>query len=134
MATKPAEPWRSTDVGIRDNRQRVLILVECWNTIGDIGAAARSTSRKLAEAEALAIAVGDDGPYRVAGCWVVRATRRNRELVSRYPEVFAYRFAGSSAGWLRTLNTGATAPRQTGLVWADLNARRLVAWRKRTMR
>jgi hypothetical protein len=68
LPTKPAEPWRSTDVGIRDDRHRVLILVECWNTFGDIGAAARSTNRKLAEAATLRRAIGEDNAYRVAGC------------------------------------------------------------------
>jgi transcriptional regulator with XRE-family HTH domain len=89
LATKPAEPWRSTDVGIRDDSHRVLILLECWNTMGDVGSAARATTRKMAEAEQLAVVFGGEEPYRVAGCWVMRATSRNRELVARYPEVFA---------------------------------------------
>src|SRR5919108_3399440 len=41
LATRPAEPWRSADVGLRDDRRRLLVLVECWNTIGDVGVAAR---------------------------------------------------------------------------------------------
>jgi transcriptional regulator with XRE-family HTH domain len=132
LATKPVEPWRSADVGIRDDPHRVLILTECWNFIGDIGAGARSTSRKVAEAEMLAVAVGGERPYRVASCWVIRATRRNRELVARYPESFASRFPGSSSGWVLALETGAEPPEKPGLVWTDVKATRLFPWRRRS--
>jgi len=135
LATRPADPARSADVGLRDDRRRLLILVECWNTIGDIGAAARSSERKRAEAEALAVATAPldaDGraqPSRVRVCWVVRATARNRALLARYPEVFAARFPGSSAGWTRALAGGAEPPTGAGLVWCDVAATRLFAWR-----
>ena len=99
--------------------------------MGDVGAAARATNRKLAEAEQLAVAIGGDRPYRVAGCWIVRATRRNRELVARYPEVFASRFPGSSAGWVAALTRGTEPPREPGLVWCDVRTTRLFAWRRR---
>jgi hypothetical protein len=46
LATRPAEPWRSADVGLVASSTRRLIHVECWNTIGDLGAAARSSARK----------------------------------------------------------------------------------------
>ena len=130
LATRPADPARSTDVGLRDDRRRRLTFVECWNTIGDLGAAARSSSRKLAEAEALAVAVGGERPHRVAGCWVVRATARNRDLVRRYPEVFTARFPGSSVGWVRALTLGTRPPAEPGLVWCDVAATRLYAWRR----
>ena len=131
LATRPSEPWRSTDVGLRNDRRRWLWLIECWNSFGDIGAAARSSARKTAEAEALAIAIGGESPYRVASCWVVRDTRRNRALVRRYPEVFAARFRGSSRAWVKALTTGAEAPAEPGLVWCDRDATRLFAWRRR---
>ena len=58
-------------------------------------AASRSSSRKATELEALA--VGRWGPAAQARhLWVVRATARNRDLLARYPEVFAARFQGSS--------------------------------------
>lgn len=41
LPTKPAEPWRSADVGLRDDVRHILEIVECWNTFGDVGAAAR---------------------------------------------------------------------------------------------
>ena len=137
LPTRPADPARSADVGLRDDRRRLLILVECWNTIGDVGAAARASERKRAEAEELALAsgpLGRDGsvrPYRVRGCWVVRASARNRALVARYPEVFATRFPGSSVGWSSALTSGAEPPPEPGLVWCDVAATRLIAWRRR---
>lgn len=131
LATRPSDAIRSADVGLQSDARRRLDLIECWNVIGDIGAAARSTARKLVEAEALAIVIGGERPYRVGGCWVVRATARNRALVGRYPEVFASRFPGSSAGWVRALTTGSEPPGAPGLVWCDLAATRLFPCRRR---
>jgi transcriptional regulator with XRE-family HTH domain len=129
LPTRPGDPRRSADLGLRDDRRRRIVLVEVWNTFGDLGAAARSTNRKLAEAEGLAAAIGDE-PYRVTGCWVVRATRRNRELVARYPELFKQRFPGSSRRWVAALVQGTEPPSAPGLVWADVRATRLFAWRR----
>ena len=132
LATRPAEPWRSADVGLLNDRTRELIVVECWNTIGDVGAAARASTRKLVEASDLAIARWGDRPASVGLVWVVRATARNRAIVGRYPEVFATRFPGSSAGWLATLTEGKRPPTQPGLVWTDVATTRLLAWRRRS--
>jgi hypothetical protein len=131
LPTRPLDPSRSTDVGLRDDRGRRLLLIECWNTFGDVGASVRSTMRKQAEAEAYAIATGGDQPHRVSTCWVVRATARNRALVGRYPEVFANRFRGSSAAWVRTLTEGSPPPMEPGLVWCDASVSRLYPWRQR---
>jgi transcriptional regulator with XRE-family HTH domain len=131
LPTRPTDPSRSADVGLRDDLHRRLVLLECWNVIGDIGAAARSTARKVSEADALAVAIWGDSPYQVSSCWVVRATRRNRELVARYPEVFSARFPGSSAGWVRALVAGTEPPSEPGMVWCDVDATRLVPWRRR---
>jgi len=133
LQVKPADSRRSTDVGLRDDRARRLVLVEYWNTFGDIGAAARSSGRKAAEAEALAIAIGNGRPYAVHACWVVRATKRNRELVRRYPELFASRFPGSSEQWVRALTDGRQPPREPGLIWCDVRATRLYPWRRRAL-
>jgi transcriptional regulator with XRE-family HTH domain len=130
LATRPAEPWRSIDVVLTSPARRLLILNECWNTIGDIGAAARSTARKTAELESLA--VGRFGPEaRVGVVWVVRATARNRALVARYPEVFGSRFPASSRGWVAALTDGNDPPAEPGLVWCDVAATRLFEWRRR---
>jgi hypothetical protein len=123
--TRPADPWRSVDVSLRDASRGLAVLVECWNSIGDIGAAARSTMRKLADI------AGQMPEDRVRGVWVVRATARNRALVERYPEVFASRFPGSSRGWLEALTSGSSPPVEPGLVWCDVAATRLFGWRQR---
>jgi transcriptional regulator with XRE-family HTH domain len=136
LPTRPSDPSRSTDVGLRDDRARLLILVECWNTFGDLGAAIRSTNRKLAEAADLAVALGGERAYRVACCWVVRDLPRNRNLVARYPELFASRFPGSSAVWVRALTEPPgkeprdDPPSGFGLVWCDALATRLFPWRR----
>ncbi len=132
LPTRPADPSLSIDVGLRDDARRLLIIEECWNTFGNINASVRSTRRKIAEAEDLAVAAGGDaGPFRVAACWIVRDTRRNREIVGRYPDVFASTFPGSSRQWVAALTRpGVSPPEGLGLVWCDLRARRLFAWRK----
>jgi hypothetical protein len=129
LTTRPAEPWRSVDVGLASESDRRMLLVECWNTFGDLGAAARSTNRKRSELEDLAVARwGPDA--RVGVVWVVRATARNRALLQRYPEIFASRFAASSRRWLETLTLGTAPPEEPGLIWCDLGATRLFEWRK----
>lgn len=118
LATRPTEPWRSADVVLGSEARRTLIHEECWNSFGDLGSAARSSTRKLAELEEMAI--GMWGPSaRAALVWVVRATARNRLLVARYPEVFATRFPGSSRAWVAALTAGGPIPTEPGLVWCD---------------
>lgn len=129
LSTKALEPWRSIDVGLFDERRRLAICVECWNLIGDIGAAARSSARKAAELEDMWSARWGDGS-RVGLVWVVRASRRNRALVEQYPEVFRRRFPGSSRRWLRALTEGAEIPGEPGLIWCDVKATRLFHWRQ----
>ncbi len=134
LPTKPAEPWRSIDVALLDDPRRRLTVVECWNTIGDIGAAARTSTRKLAEAEDIATARWGEHLHETGLVWVVRATARNRALVARYPEVFASRFPGSSARWVHALTTGAAPPEEPGLVWSTIDSTRLFAWRRGSSR
>lgn len=129
LATRPNEPWRSIDVALGSAARRLAIEVECWNTIGDIGAAVRSSWRKLAELEQLAVGRwGADA--RASLVWVVRDTARNRALVARYPEVFAARFPGSSRDWVQALTAGGPVPNDAGLVWSDLQHGRIYAWRR----
>jgi transcriptional regulator with XRE-family HTH domain len=131
LPTKPSEPSRSTDVGLTDEVLRALILMECWNTFGNVNASIRSSDRKRADAEALAIALGGERPYTVHQCWVVRATRRNRELIARYPELFASRFPGSSREWVAALTRRERPPSETRLVWCDVACTRVFEWRAR---
>jgi len=124
-ASNPRDPWHSTDVAITDDARRILILVEAWNTFGDVGAALRSTQRKEAEAR------WTPGIDRVASVWVIRRTVANRAIVARYPNLFASTFAGSSHAWVRALTDGHAPPDQPGIVWYDPSGRRLVEWRRR---
>ena len=135
LPTRPADPARSTDVGLRDDRHRALIQVECWNTFGDLGAAIRATNRKSAEASAHAIATtpGDAEPYRVATVWVVRATATNRRLLATYPHIIDAAFPGSSRNWSRALTDGASPPAEPGLVWFDPATGRVTEHRRATM-
>lgn len=131
LATRPVEPWRSIDVVLAAVTRRTMVLCECWNSIGDIGAAVRSTSRKAGELEALAM--GRFGADATVGTlWVVRATARNKALVARYPEVFASRFPGSSRRWMEVLVEGTDLPSEPGLIWSDIAADRVFEWRQRS--
>jgi hypothetical protein len=132
LSTRPQNPSYSVDVGLQDDARRLLVLDECWNTFGNINASIRSTRRKIAEAQELAIAIGGEaGAYRVAACWIVRHTRRNREIIARYPEVFGTTFTGSSDAWVKALTGQGDPPDELGLVWCDLKATRLFTWRRR---
>jgi transcriptional regulator with XRE-family HTH domain len=132
LATRPHDPARSVDVLLVDHHRRRMVLCECWNTLGDLAGAARSTDRKTAEAAQLAVARARDGdPYAVGAVWVVRDTVANRAIVNRYPHIFESRLPGSSAGWLRALTSPVPLPTAPGLVWCDVRATRLFARRAR---
>ena len=124
-------PGLSVDVGLRDDAVRLLVLEECWNTFGNVGASVRNTRWKIAEMEELAVAIGGErGPFEIRACWIVRDAPRNRAVVERYPEIFTSTFSGSSAEWVRAL-TGPNVlpPRGIGAVWCDPRAKRLSALR-----
>jgi transcriptional regulator with XRE-family HTH domain len=122
----PADPARVIDVVIRDDVARAVVVVEIWNRLDDLGAAVRSMSRKVAEAEGLAVLAAGDGPaFRVASCWLFVDTLANRRLVARYPEIFAARFGGSSVGWVRCLVDGSAPPSAPGIAWIDTRAGRI---------
>jgi transcriptional regulator with XRE-family HTH domain len=131
LATRPTDPARSIDVCVRDARHRVLIIAEAWNTFADVGAAARSTARKRAEAADLAATIDDGTPYRVASVWVVRPSAANRALLARFPGIFAAACPGSSRGWTRALTSAVASPTAQGLVWLDPVTGRVTAWRRR---
>ncbi len=132
LPTRPTDPSRSIDVCVRDRRHRVLIIEEAWNTFGDVGAAARGTARKRAEAMDLAATIDNGPPYRVASVWVVRPTATNRNLLARFPGIFSAACPGSSRGWMHALSSTGAPPESPGLVWLDPASGRLTAWRRRS--
>ena len=122
LPTRPsARDGGSVDVGLRDDEQRVLVVIEIWNRLSDMGYASRSTQRKRIEAEGLA----SFRAYRVASCWLVVDTAANREIVRRYPAVLRAMFAGSSFAWVRCLVEGAAPPAEAGIAWIDPRSRRI---------
>jgi transcriptional regulator with XRE-family HTH domain len=123
LPTRPANPALSVDVLLRLDQHRLLVIIEVWNRLEDLGAAVRVTHRKEGEAEALAVVAGGEGrPYGVASCWIMRASRANRELVRRYPAIFRAEFRASSRAWVAALEDGGGPPRDRGIVWADPQA------------
>jgi hypothetical protein len=68
-----------------------------------------------------------EAPHAVGLVWVVG--RPPKPDSSRYPEVFASRFPGSSLAWLRALSA-ARRPREPGS-WCSVDGSRLFAWRRR---
>lgn len=126
LPTRPESPSYSVDVCVRDDPHRTLILQEIWNRFDDFGRAVRSSDRKTAEAAVLASLSGDDDPYRVASCWLLIDNAANRQMLRRFPEVFANRFPGSSLKWVEALTNGGPVPQGAGIAWLDLRASRLV--------
>ena len=129
LPSRPNEPWRSIDVVLSYERERRLVVVECWNTFGDVGAAVRTSRRKLREAADAAIARWGRAA-RADLIWVVRDSARNRELVRRYPASFAAMFSGSSHAWAAALTSGSMPPDEPGLVWCVPASGRVHAWRR----
>jgi transcriptional regulator with XRE-family HTH domain len=121
----PADPSRSgltTDIVLE---REVVVLVEIWNRLDDLGAAARSTDRKLT---IVAAARGDRATRSV---WLLLDTHANRTIVAAFPAILRSRFPGSSGGWVEALTTGSVPPREPGLAWTDLRAGRLHGLRLR---
>jgi transcriptional regulator with XRE-family HTH domain len=132
LPTRPSDPSRSADICVRDDGRRLIIIVEIWNRLGDLGAAVRATSRKVADGAAMAALAGGDGePYRVAIGWLLVDNAANRALSARYPEILRARFPGSSVGWVRSLIDGVDPPGEPALAWADVRGARLVPIRIR---
>ena len=120
------ESNRSIDVRLIDRAKRRIVIVECWNTFGDLGAAARSSNHKVRDEEQHAVAIAGDGePFAVGLVWVMRDTKANRELIARYAGVFGSRLPGSSARWLEAITRRFSPPAEPGLIWCDTSATRL---------
>lgn len=103
-------------------------LIEVLDWFGDVGEPVRDWSRRLAALERYAIARmrPDDPLPRTGGCWIVRATQRNRRLIAEHRLFFAARFPGSSRAWLNCLTQpGRQVPREPGLLWVSVAGERI---------
>ena len=110
VPSRPDQPWHSTDLVLR--RAGETVLVEIWNRLDDLGAAVRSTDRKVAE-------FADD---RLVECWLLVDTAANRAIVWRYPTILRSRFPESSAAFVRSISQAAPLPSRSAVAWIDLRA------------
>lgn len=105
------------------SRQNEMALLEVWDWFADVGEAFRSWDRKMERLQAAT-------DHRVSGCWVVRATQRNRRLIAAHRTVFGTRFAGAAAAWLAALtDPRRPMPTKPALLWVSVSGERLVAAR-----
>jgi len=105
-----------------------VALMEIIDWFDDVGAPLREWPRRLEAVERRAIArmVGDQGVPKVGGCWLIRATRRNRELVAAHANIFRNRFPGSGRAWLAALTqTTAAMPDAAALLWVSVDGTRI---------
>lgn len=101
---------------------------EIWDWLADVGGSVRDFSRRLAALDRYGITrmVGDEPVPRAGGFWLLRATRRNRQLVREHRHFFSARFPGSGRAWLAALSDPAEPmPAQPALLWVDVSGERL---------
>jgi len=128
---REARSSRAADVLLMRGRTdglREYALWEVTDWIEDAGGVVRDFTRKLAAVDRYAVGRMIDGepvPH-ASGCWIVRATQRNRHLIGEHRHFFRARFAGSGHAWLAALTTtAAPLPDQPALLWVSVNGERL---------
>ena len=114
-AIDPVAPGLTSD--LRLDRTGATVLAEIWNRVDDLGAATRSSDRKLATVQR--------GHPAAVCVWLLVDTAANRRIIRRYPALLRARFPGSSAAWVRALTTTAPPPNGPGLAWMDVRSGRL---------
>lgn len=129
-----AERSRSIDVlldRMRPHEPTEVAIIEVLDWLADVGESFRDWDRRLARVDRWAVAArsrdgeGEVLVPRVSGCWVLRATRRNRRLVRDLQPLFAARFPGSGRDWLAALGTQASMPMSSALLWVSVKGDRL---------
>lgn len=111
-----------------------VALIEIIDWFDDVGAPMRDWPRRLEAVERQAIGrmVGDQSVPRVSGCWILRATHRNRELIGAHANLFRNRFPGSGRAWLAAFGTaGVAMPKDAALLWVSVDGSRMFAVRWR---
>ena len=108
-------------------------LFEIFDWFDDVGAHTRDWLRRLDALERYAIArMRDDTLPKTSGCWIVRATTRNRLLIAEHAAFFRARFPGSGEAWLSALrSTDAPMPTLPALLWVTVSGDRLYPSRLR---
>ena len=124
--------WHITNGGRVADAWTEWAIFEVWDWFSDVGASLRDWDRRRVALEALAISrlPPDAGAElvlpRVGGCWVARATVRNRKLVSEHRHVFRARFSGSSRLWLEALTGSRPMPADAALLWVRVDGSALL--------
>jgi hypothetical protein len=122
---REARTSRAADVILQ--RIREYAIVELWDWFDDVGAALRAFDRRLDALERFAITrTTDEVLPATSGCWVVRATQRNRRLLQGHRNLFQARFPGSGHAWLAAIRSASAAmPREPAFLWVTIAGDRL---------
>jgi transcriptional regulator with XRE-family HTH domain len=123
---RDARTSRAADVLLfrrRQDQPAEYALVEIIDWFHDVGEPMRAWSSRQSAVERYAVArMTDDVLPRSSGCWIVRATARNRRLIADHANLFKARFPGSGRAWLAALTAPATPmPAQPGLLWISVS-------------
>lgn len=118
---------RSIDVLLLRLARREAAVVEVWDLMLDVGDAMGGL-----EAKVLATRDRLGEGWRVEGLLIIRATRRNRRLVTHLKALFAARYPAPSRAWLRALTSPeAPMPDGPGFAWTASDDGRLFTARLR---
>ena len=101
---------------------------EIWDWLADVGGSVRDFARRVDALDRHGVARmrGDEPVPRASGFWLLRATRRNRELVAEHRNFFHDRFPGSGRAWLAALaSPAAPMPMEPALLWVSVSGERL---------
>ncbi|MEP7361370.1 MAG: helix-turn-helix transcriptional regulator [Chloroflexota bacterium] len=107
---------------------------EIWDWLADVGGSVRDFARRVEALGRYGITRmrGDEPPPYASGFWVLRATRRNRQLVTEHRNFFDGRFPGSGHAWLAALaSPAAPMPMEPALLWVSVRGDRLFPARLR---
>jgi transcriptional regulator with XRE-family HTH domain len=134
MIDREARTSRAADVlltraGPQGEKEYSIWDVRDW--LEDVGAAVRDFSRRVDALDRYAVArmVGDEPLPRTGGCFVLRATKRNRDVLSDHDNFFRARFPGAGSSWLESLTSGTSPmPKQPALVLVAVNGEQLRPW------
>jgi transcriptional regulator with XRE-family HTH domain len=117
---------RSIDVILHRPTLGEIAVVELVDLFADGGDVMRGLADKVAMIRRSARG------SRVAGLLILRATRRNRQLVKELRPLVEARFRASSADWIAALrDPRRPMPKTDGLVWARVDGSSLFATRSR---